>query len=378
MRKLTLLFLTILAVGFMAGFADIPVQRNSSGEIKNKLDKITLKTIRIWGEEDENADENYFFKNPIDVAHDSQNNFYVLDNNLHCIKVFAANGEFLRQFGEKGQGPESFLSPFNMGIDDKDQVWVVDWGNRRFQVLSTTGKSLAVIRSNVFYSHLLFPGNNQMAYCESESGHQGKGIIKVLDRAGKVLAIIGAGMLPPKVDCPWAGGEFDWYQVAYGKKKEKYYIATKYTQMIQSFQKDGKLCDVIFYDTPINQELKMVWDSKKNNFDLPRKAKQYSECVDIAIDDNGLIFIVVTTREPAENEIMSMVLVNSSFFYKPPQNFPEKTDRYRLMVFGPDGKVVAVTQLNTYCSGIYIHKNRLFILDTAFNGVIYEYKYAIR
>jgi hypothetical protein len=366
----------MLSAGILTAAADFTIKRNSIEEIDKKLDKITLKTIRVWGEDNDEADENLFFKNPADVAHDSQNNIYFADSNLNCIKVFDAHGKFLRQIGEKGQGPGTFFSPFHIGIDDREQIWVMDWGNRRFQFLSTAGKPLGVIRANLYIpSKLMFPGNGQIAYFDYSSSRKGNGIITVIDRNGKEAARIGSGMLPPKVDRPWAGGKFDSYQVAYGKKSEKYYIAYKYSQFIQTFFKDGKLGSVVFYDTPINKGLEMVWDPKKKNFDLAEAASKYSECVGITVDDNGLTFIVVTTREPGKNE--RTVLVNWRFFPSS-KNYPEKSNLYLLMVFGPDGKVVAAKQLDTYCSGIYTHGNHLFILDTVFHKVVYEYEYTIR
>lgn len=375
MIKGTLILLAMLTTGFIAAATDIPAAKNSIGEIKNKMNKITLKTIRIWGAEDDDSDEYLFFKNPTDVAHDSKNNIYFIDNNLNCIKVFDSHGKFLRQIGEKGQGPGTFFAPLSMGIDDGDHVWVLDSGNRRIQGLSTTGKSLAVFKVKTYlFSNLIFPGNDQIAFLDSTSAQKGKGIIFVLNKEGEEIAKIGSGMLPPRTDCPWAGGKFDSFRVAYGKKTGKYYVAYKYSQMIQSFQKDGKLDAVVFYDTPINKGLNLEWDSKRNNFNLPQKAKQYSECVDIAIDGNGLVFIVVTTREPMKDE--RTTLVNGWFFS--PKNFPDKTDMYRLMVFGSDRKVVSVKQLNTYCSGIYIRENHLFVLDTVFHKVVYEYEYTIR
>jgi len=376
MKKGTLFLLAIFWVGSIALSTDLQVKRNSIEEINHKLDKIHLETVRIWGEDNEEADEQLFFKNPTAVAHDSQNNLYFADSSLHYIKVFNAQGRFLRQVGEKGQGPGTFFIPLSLGIDDSDQIWVLDFGNRRFQVLSTTGKPLNVIRANLYIpSELMLPGNEQMAYLDYSSSLKGKGIITVIDKNGKEVTKIGDGMMPPKVDCPWAGGEFDSHRVTYGKKSEKYYIAYLYSQMIQTFYKNGKLGDIIFYDTPINKGLNLVWDEKKKNFDLAKTTAKYSECVGIATDDNGMIFIAVTTREPGKNE--RTVIVNWQYFASS-KDFPEKSNLYLLLVFGPDGKVAAARQLDTYCSGIYIHGNHLFIIDTVFHKKVYEYEYTFR
>jgi len=233
--KKRLVLLTLLSTGFFLIAAEIPIQRNSLGDINDKLDKITLETVRTWGAGDDDTDAAIFFKNPADVAIDSQNNLYFVDSGENCIKVFNAHGTFLRQIGERGQGPGTFFSPSAIGIDGKDHIWIFDRGNRRYQLLSTAGKSLAVFKTTIFVpSNVMFPAAGQMAYLDYEKALKGEGIIA-------------------------------------------------------------------------------------------------------AIDMNG-----------------------------------------NLLVFGNDGKVKAAKQLDCYCSGIYIHKNHLFLFDIAFNKEVYEYRYAFR
>ncbi len=50
---------------------------------------------------------------------------------------------------------------------------------------------------------------------------------------------------------------------------------------------------------------------------------------------------------------------------------------YGLMVFGADGKILAAKQLDIFCNEIAIYKDRIFMIDTTFAQLIYEYRYKI-
>jgi len=52
----------------------------------------------------------------------------------------------------------------------------------------------------------------------------------------------------------------------------------------------------------------------------------------------------------------------------------ENIDVYRLLVFNPEGKVIAETPLTVICNGIYVHGNRIFIIDGSLNQRILEYE----
>ncbi|MCP5106174.1 MAG: hypothetical protein GY950_22500 [bacterium] len=52
----------------------------------------------------------------------------------------------------------------------------------------------------------------------------------------------------------------------------------------------------------------------------------------------------------------------------------ENIDVNRLLVFNPDGRVIAEAQLTNFCDAIYIHNDRIFIGDGLFNQRILEYR----
>ena len=357
--------------------SNIKIVKNSLSEIKSKSERISLKLVRTWGDNDQDG---YYFKTPTDIAFDNNNHIYIVDSALNCINVFSSGGQFVRKIGKRGQGPSDLLTPLHIGIDKNNIIWVCEIGNRRIQSFSETGTSLSTIKIPIMItSNIIFPSANNIAFYDYNSAKDGDGIIKVINEKGVIIKKIGLQMLPPQVNLPWLGGKYDSHEISYNYNTKVYYITYKYSQMIQLFKENGDIIECIFYDTPINS-LRLSWKQNRKNFDIIEREKEYSECVDIDIDENGLIFIVISTRLPKRNERVSMVFYpGGDITYSPAsKNYPEKTDIYQLMVFGRDGKIMATKQLDIYCQGITIHQNRIFLIDKTFFQKIYEYQYSIK
>ena len=377
-NRVFLLFVILFSFKFVLATPGIKIIKNSLCEINNKCDKITLNPVMVWGSEDSTDDMNYF-KAPEDIVVDNENRVYIADSSLHCIKVFDENGHFIRQIGRRGQGPGDLLSPLNISINETNVIWVNDFGNRRIQKFTTSGAYLSVFKTpNLYTSNLIITRESKIALLDSFLAEKGKGIILIYNQTGAEIQRIGTHMLPPGIDLPWTGGKHDSVMFSYNIKTQQYYIAYTYSQMIHIFDKNTKLKKCIFYDTPINK-LQLAWKPTRNNFDLIKKSNNYSKCVALTVDNDDSIFIVISTRSLKKNEITSMTFIDGRMTYTPGnKGFPVKTDLYRLMVFGADGKILATKQLDVFCDKIYIHNNRIFIIDKIFQKVIYEYQYKIK
>jgi hypothetical protein len=351
--------------------------KNSLSEIRQVSGKIHLELNHVWGSEDEVGDENYF-KAPEDIAVDKNNNVYIVDSFLHCVKVFSGSGQFIRKIGQKGQGPGDLLSPISIAVDETNRIWINDFGNRRIQCFSSTGSSIATFRTSLlFFSKIIIPAKTKIALFDIDAAGRGKGIIKILNRSGVKIQIIGANVLPPRIDRSFSGGKFDGHVISYDKKTKQYCVAYTCSQMIHLFRETGEHISTIFYDTPINK-LRLAWNSKKKNYDLLEKAKNYSECDDMAVDSKGRIFMIITARLRRKNESISMTMGNGGIRYVPQdKKYPKKTDLYWFLVFGKNGKIIAAKELDVLCNGIFIHDNRIFLKDKVFEKVIYEYRYKI-
>jgi sugar lactone lactonase YvrE len=90
------------------------------------------------------------FRQPTDVAWDSNGNIYVSDGYVNSrVAKYDRNGDWVMSWGEPGTGPGQFHLPHAIAIDREDRVYVGDRTNRRIQVFDTSGRFLRMFTINV-------------------------------------------------------------------------------------------------------------------------------------------------------------------------------------------------------------------------------------
>src|SRR5260221_10790678 len=90
------------------------------------------------------------FRQPTDVAWDSKGNIYITDGYINSrIAKYDKNGDWVKQWGTKGNAPGQFVLPHSIAIDRNDNVYVGDRSNRRIQVFDTEGKFLRMFTIDV-------------------------------------------------------------------------------------------------------------------------------------------------------------------------------------------------------------------------------------
>ena len=83
------------------------------------------------------------FRQPTDIAWDSQGNSYITDGYVNSrVAKFSKAGDWVKSFGEPGTDPGQFRTPHAIAIDTKDNIYIGDRGNRRVQIFDTEGKYL--------------------------------------------------------------------------------------------------------------------------------------------------------------------------------------------------------------------------------------------
>ncbi len=90
------------------------------------------------------------FRQPTDVAWDSAGNIYITDGYVNSrVAKYDKNGDWVKSWGTKGNGPGQFSTPHTIAIDRDNNIYVGDRANRRIQVFDTEGKFLRMFTIDV-------------------------------------------------------------------------------------------------------------------------------------------------------------------------------------------------------------------------------------
>ena len=86
---------------------------------------------------------------------------FVVKENQNCIAVFDLTGEFLYEFGKKGNGQGEFDGSLGIKIY-KNKIFVTDSGNNRIQVFDLTGEFADIIDENFNNPHQISLSENKI------------------------------------------------------------------------------------------------------------------------------------------------------------------------------------------------------------------------
>ena len=90
------------------------------------------------------------FRQPTDVTWDPQGNIFISDGYINSrVAKFDKNGDWAKQWGDRGTKQGEFNTPHSIAADAKGNIYVADRGNRRIQVFDSDGNFLRVIHINV-------------------------------------------------------------------------------------------------------------------------------------------------------------------------------------------------------------------------------------
>lgn len=154
------------------------------------------------------------FRQPTDVTWDSTGDIFISDGYINSrVAKYDKNGDWVKQWGDRGTKPGEFNTPHSIATDAKDNIYVADRGNRRIQVFDTNGTFLRDIKidvpvpptadpwmgnppspqqaeaqSGAPWAICITPGPTQYLY--SSDGYPGR--IYKLSLDGKVLGVMGS------------------------------------------------------------------------------------------------------------------------------------------------------------------------------------------
>jgi sugar lactone lactonase YvrE len=96
------------------------------------------------------AAQDGLFRQPTDVAWDSNGNIYITDGYINSrVAKYDKNGDWVKSWGSKGTAPGQFNLPHAIAIDRNNNIYVGDRTNRRIQVFDTDGKFLRMFTIDV-------------------------------------------------------------------------------------------------------------------------------------------------------------------------------------------------------------------------------------
>jgi DNA-binding beta-propeller fold protein YncE len=153
------------------------------------------------------------FRQVTDMAWDAAGNTYISDGYINSrIAKIDKDGNWLKSWGEPGDGPGQFNTPHSIAVDAQGSIYVADRGNRRIQVFDGEGRFLRQITVDVPvdpdarpaignrpsattgtmapgapWAICITPGPNQVLF--SSDGYPGR--IYKLSLDGKVLGVFG-------------------------------------------------------------------------------------------------------------------------------------------------------------------------------------------
>jgi hypothetical protein len=77
-----------------------------------------------------------------DIDVDPYGRIYVFDRQAHDVRVFEADGSYIRTTGRRGGGPGEFRVANGITVDPAGRLWVLNRGNLRYSVFDTSGALL--------------------------------------------------------------------------------------------------------------------------------------------------------------------------------------------------------------------------------------------
>ena len=96
--------------------------------------------VRQWGEKGSAAGQ---INGPAGLAMNAEGTLYVVEQGNNRVQRFTTSGESLGTWGETGDGPGQFNMPWGVGLDSASNVYVADWRNDRIQKFTADGQFIA-------------------------------------------------------------------------------------------------------------------------------------------------------------------------------------------------------------------------------------------
>lgn len=338
----------------------------------------------------ESDDENVLFYMPADIAVDDAGNVYVLDSGNHRIQKFDPQGNFLASFGRPGQGPGEFQHPQSIDIDAQGFMYVSDSGNQKIQILKPDGALEREIKRTDEAPGIIRVRPDRMIMGQGSSvysfGMMSMGeeqelpkLLKILDQDAEVQQEFGdqkdyKDMLVNRIG--------NRYHFAVDKEGNVY-VSFDYQNRIEKYDPDGNL--LWKADRKLDYDVsspKAKGNMTRSGGNVSIRMPQMNRVSNgIAVDRNGRVWVVTNNRQIKEEEQVQTSVMVTQTGGQTSRNYSisgntdvEETDMYRLELYDPEGALLGSIQLDKFVDDIYIHQDKIYLLDQMRGMQYYVYK----
>lgn len=182
------------------------------------------------------GNDSVHFNKPTDIAIAEDGSFYVSDGygNSRVVK-FSATGEYLLEWGRKGDKEGEFNIPHGITIDRNGNVYVADRENDRIQIFDPAGKFIKQFTDNSFGTICAVSFDNSKTklfavddFTFLKIKHRGSDAF-IFDTSGKVQTRFGRS--------GFYEGKTSWYHDLTVDKDEHIYIGDILGNTIQKFRR---------------------------------------------------------------------------------------------------------------------------------------------
>ncbi len=284
----------------------------------------------------------YMFSRVIDVGVDDEENIYVLDFLEAHIRVFKKNGEYLRTIGRKGQGPGEIQRAINIHITPTNEILINDRAARHFHFFTYRGEHIRSVYQGRLSRPLVDTQNNIVARQTIMDAAEVRFVLTKFDSELNELFEIFSyehvvnpniyGVYPPQ--CFWGVRRDDSIVWGYADKYELQ-ILDRNGQVIQKIIKDPNPVEITEEDK--QEWIKFVFGESGVPSGVKVNWKKYHNAFQfLHTDDEGRIF--VQTYEKIAD-----------------------TPGYYYDVFNPEGKYIAKIPIKVRPQ--IFKKNKLYTIE---------------
>jgi len=319
----------------------------------------------------EAKEERDILYDPVDAARLSNGDILIIERGGSAVKRYDKSYQYLSAFGQKGQGPGDFVSPFCLRLNrQRDKLYVADSKVSRFspngsyeggfkpEIIAAFGSIGAEYQTSgmgvLSGSRVILPSHPSLWL---DSGDPK--LLSVYDETGLIIRSFGAVTL---YDDPRLTLNANIVHFA-PDEDDNLYVAYAYQNRISKYSPDGRL--LFSADRPLRYEVKNI--TKVEVFKSGEMEKEFSwpsvssVVKGIFLDGKNRIWVLTFLKQP-----------NRFLTFDAGENW---TDCFEFEVFDPDGILLfKVPFPNVQIDTFSIYDDRVYLIDAQHESCVYEYK----